>query len=62
MRGCIYPISEDGEGFVLRAGDKYDEISKNSLGEMSFASPAADAESLYIRTQTKLYRIAGGKK
>jgi outer membrane protein assembly factor BamB len=58
----IYLISEDGEGFVLRAGDKYDEISKNSLGEMSFASPAADAESLYIRTQTKLYRIAGGKK
>jgi len=60
--GFIYLISEDGEGFVLRAGDKYDEISKNSLGEMSFASPAADAESLYIRTQTKLYRIAGGKK
>ena len=60
--GLIYLISEDGEGFVLRAGDKYDEISKNSLGEMSFASPAADAESLYIRTQTKLYRIAGGKK
>jgi outer membrane protein assembly factor BamB len=60
--GLIYLISEDGEGFVLRAGDKYDEISKNSLGEMSFASPAADAESLYIRTQTKLYRIAGGKQ
>ncbi len=60
--GLIYLTSEDGEGFVLRAGDKYDEISKNSLGEMSLASPAADADSLYVRTQTKLYRIAGGKK
>ena len=60
--GLIYLVSEDGEGFVLRAGDKYDEISKNSLGEMSLASPAADGESLFIRTQTKLYRIAGGKK
>ena len=60
--GLVYLISEEGEGFVLRAGDKYDEISKNSLGEMSFASPAADSDSLYIRTATKLYRIRGGKK
>jgi outer membrane protein assembly factor BamB len=60
--GLVYLISEEGEGFVLRAGDKYDEISKNSLGEMSFASPAADSDSLYIRTATKLYRIGGGKK
>ena len=60
--GLVYLISEEGEGFVLRAGDKYDEISKNSLGEMSFASPAADSDSLYVRTATKLYRIGGGKK
>jgi hypothetical protein len=28
---------------------------------MSLASPAADGESLYLRTQTKLYRIKGAK-
>lgn len=56
-RGRVYLLSEDGDTFVLRAGDKYDEIAKNSLGEMSLASPAADADSLYIRTQTKLFRI-----
>lgn len=55
--GRIYLLSEDGDTFVLRAGDKYDEIAKNSLGEMSLATPAPGADSLYIRTQTKLYRI-----
>jgi outer membrane protein assembly factor BamB len=55
--GRIYFLSEDGDAFVLRAGDKYDEISRNSLGEMSLATPAADADSLYVRTQTKLYRV-----
>ena len=56
-QGVIYFMSEDGETFLLRAGDKYDEIAKNSLGEMSLATPAADADSLYVRTQGKLYRI-----
>ena len=56
-QGRIYLLSEDGDMFILRAGDKYDEIAKNSLGEMSLASPAAGADSLFVRTQTKLYRI-----
>ena len=59
-RGRIYAVSEEGETFVLRAGDKYDEIARNQLGEMSLATPAAAADSLYVRTQTKLYRIRGG--
>ena len=61
-QGLVYLLSEDGDAFVLRAGDKYDELAKNSLGEMSLASPAADGDSLYVRTQTKLYRIKGGQK
>ncbi len=55
--GRIYMLSEDGDMFVLEAGDEYKEIAKNSLGEMSFATPAADADSLYIRTQTRLYKV-----
>ncbi len=34
------------------------EIAKNSLGEMSLATPAAADDSLFLRTQTKLYRVA----
>jgi outer membrane protein assembly factor BamB len=55
--GRIYLLSEDGDTFVLEAGDEYKELAKNSLGEMSLASPAADADGLYLRTQTKLYRV-----
>ncbi len=58
-QGRIYLLSEDGETFVIRAGDAYAEISRNSLDEMSLASLAADADSLYLRTQTRLYRISG---
>ena len=61
-QGLVYLLSEDGDAFVLRAGDKYDELAKNSLGEMSLASPAADGDSLYVRTQTKLYKIKAGRK
>jgi outer membrane protein assembly factor BamB len=56
-QGRIFLLSEDGDTFVLRAADAYEEIAKNSLGEMSLATPAADADSLYIRTQARLYRI-----
>jgi len=60
-QGRIYFLSEDGDAFVLRAGDRYDEIAKSSLGEMSLATPAVDADSLYVRTQTKLYRLRDTK-
>lgn len=55
--GRVYALSEDGDTFVLGTGDEYAELAKNSLGEMSLASPAANANSLFIRTQTKLYRV-----
>ena len=55
--GRIYMLSGDGDTFVVEAGDEYREVAKNSLGEMSLATPAADADSLYVRTQTKLYRV-----
>ena len=55
--GRIYMLSEDGDTFVLEAGDEYKELAKNSMGEMSLATPAADALGLYVRTQTRLYRV-----
>ena len=56
-RGYIYLLTEEGDTFVLKAGDKYEEVARNNLDEMSLASPAADRDSLYIRTKEKLYRI-----
>ncbi|MEO5894222.1 MAG: PQQ-binding-like beta-propeller repeat protein [Vicinamibacterales bacterium] len=51
-------IAEDGVGFVLDSGNEYKEIAKNDLGELSLASPAIAGDALYIRTQSKLYKIA----
>ncbi len=56
-QGRIYAVSEDGDVVVFEAADEYRELAKNSLGEMSLATPAADANSLYIRTATKLYKV-----
>jgi outer membrane protein assembly factor BamB len=55
--GKIYLLSEDGHTFVIEAGDKYVELSKNSIDEMSLASPALAPDTIFLRTQTRLYRI-----
>lgn len=55
--GKVYLLSEDGHTFVIEAGDKYVELAKNSLDEMSLASPALAPNTLFVRTQTKLYRV-----
>jgi outer membrane protein assembly factor BamB len=55
--GKVYLLSEDGHTFVIEAGDKYVELAKNSMDEMSFASPALASNTIFMRTQTKLYRI-----
>lgn len=53
----VYFLSEDGVTFVLGTGDRYEEIAKNELDEMSLASPAIAGNALYIRTQSKLFKI-----
>lgn len=55
--GKVYLLSEDGHTFVIEAGDQYVELAKNSLDEMSLASPALAPNTIFIRTQTKLLRI-----
>lgn len=60
--GRIYCLSEDGELVVFPAGDTDSEIAQNHLNEMTLASPAADSDALYLRTQTKLYRIRAARE
>ena len=55
--GKIYLLSEDGHTFVIEAGDKYVELSKNNVDEMSLASPALAPDTIFLRTQTRLFRI-----
>ena len=46
--GKLFVLSEDGDTFVIQAGDDFEVLGRNSLDEMT----------LLIRTATKLYRIA----
>ena len=55
--GKIFAVSEDGDTFVMQAGPEFKVLARNSLGEMTLASPAVANGSLYLRTATKLYRV-----
>ena len=56
--GKIFALSEDGDTFVIKAGDEFELIGKNSLNEMTMATPAIARGSIFLRTASKLYRIA----
>jgi len=56
--GKIFAISEDGDTYVIQAGPEFKVLGKNSLDEMTLATPAVAHGSVVIRTVSKLYRIA----
>jgi outer membrane protein assembly factor BamB len=53
----IYFSDEEGVTIVLEAGETYREVAQNDLGAMTLASPAVSGNTLFIRTDSKLYRI-----
>jgi outer membrane protein assembly factor BamB len=59
--GRIYCISRPGDVFVIAAGDKFELLGRNPLGEQSHATPAVAGGVLYLRTFSHLISI-GGKK
>src|SRR5258706_2096866 len=58
--GKIFLLSEDGDTFVVQAGPAFKVLGKNTLNEMSLATPAVVRGSVILRTQSKLYRITKG--
>jgi outer membrane protein assembly factor BamB len=55
--GRIFAMSEDGDTFVIQAAPEFKILGKNSLDEMSMATPAVANGSLVIRTANTLYRL-----
>jgi hypothetical protein len=55
--GRVFLLSEDDDTFVVQAGDEFKVLGRNPLDEMVLATPAVAGGSLFIRTQSKLYRI-----
>jgi outer membrane protein assembly factor BamB len=56
--GKIFAMSEDGDTFVIQPGPEFKVVGKNSLDEMTLATPAVANGSLIVRTASKLYRIS----
>jgi outer membrane protein assembly factor BamB len=60
--GRIYALSEDGDTYVIQPGAQFKVVGKNSLHEMALATPAVSNGSVFLRTRSKLYRIANGRQ
>jgi len=57
VRGRIYFCSRDGETTVLSASNEFEKLATNQLSGTFKASPAIADGSLFLRSDTHLYRI-----
>ena len=53
----VYFLDDDGNCTVVKAGPKYEVVSKNRLGEATYASPAISNGQIFIRGEEHLYCI-----
>jgi outer membrane protein assembly factor BamB len=59
--GKIYLTNEDGEVLVIAAGDKFNHIATNSMGELLMATPALSEGVMYVRSSQSLFAV-GSKR
>jgi outer membrane protein assembly factor BamB len=55
--GKLFCLSEEGQTFVIAAGEKFELLHVNELDDMAQASPAIVGDRLLIRTEQRLYSI-----
>ncbi|HLY19699.1 MAG TPA: PQQ-binding-like beta-propeller repeat protein [Bryobacteraceae bacterium] len=58
--GKVFCLNEEGQTFVIAAGEKYEMLHVNPLDEMAQATPAIVGDRLLLRTETRLYSIRSG--
>jgi outer membrane protein assembly factor BamB len=56
--GQVYVLSQSGKLTVLKAGEQWEILATNDMGEECFATPAIAGSSLYVRTRTALYAFS----
>lgn len=55
--GMIYFFDRDGKSTVLKPGRTFEKIARSELSAGFMATPAIVGDSIYARTEEKLYRI-----
>ena len=58
--GRVYFFGKEGKTTVIKAGKTFEKLSENLLEGTVIATPAIVDRTIYLRTDTHLYRI--GKK
>lgn len=56
--GLVYLCDEHGRQTLAKAGESFEIVAKNRLGDGMRSSPAAAHGALFLRTFKRLYRIA----
>jgi outer membrane protein assembly factor BamB len=59
--GRLFCLSEEGQTFVIAAGEQFKLLHVNVLDDMVLASPALVGDRLLIRTERRLYSIRRGQ-
>jgi len=59
--GKLFCLSEEGTTYVVKAGQEFELLGKNALGEVSLATPAVAGGRLFLRTREALYCIGAAK-
>ena len=59
--GRIYCIDLDGVMVVIAAADKYEELSRVTLGHPTSATPAVSDGIMFIRTESHVFSLGGAK-
>jgi outer membrane protein assembly factor BamB len=55
--GKIFCLSEEGKTFVVKAGETFQLLHANPLGDLALATPAIVGDRLLVRTEKTLYAI-----
>jgi len=56
--GRIYFLSEEGESVVIAPGKQFEVLATNHLDGQTLASMAVSGGSIFVRSQTHLYRLS----
>jgi outer membrane protein assembly factor BamB len=57
--GRLFCVSTAGDVVVVRAGERFELLAKNPLGELTHSTPAVAGGSMFIRTRQHLVSVGG---
>lgn len=60
--GHLYLASEDGDVFVIRAGETFELVATNPIGEVVLATPAIASGMILVRAERHLFALARPEK